>query len=63
MSWCAIPKCSFPSYISAATMLDIVNAPPEYKDFYGTQTETKNSGITRIRCPLLAFYGTNGAVS
>jgi dienelactone hydrolase len=56
------PKRSFPSYISAATMLDIVNALPEYKDFYGTQTETKNPGVTRIRCPLLAFYGTNGDV-
>lgn len=56
------PKRSFPSYISAATMLDIVNTPPELKDFYGTKTETKNPGVTRIRCPLLAFYGTNGDV-
>ncbi len=53
------PKRSFPSFISAATMLDIVNTPPEFKDFWGTQPETKNPGVTRIRCPLLAFYGTN----
>ncbi len=56
------PKRSFPSFISAATMLDIVNTPPEFKDFWGTHPETKNPGVTRIRCPLLAFYGTNGDV-
>ena len=56
------PKRSFPSFISAATMLDIVNTPPEFKDFFGTQTETKNPGVTRIRCPLLAFFGTKGDV-
>lgn len=56
------PKRSFPSFISAATMLDIVNSPPEFKDFFGTQTTTKNPGVTRIRCPLLAFFGTNGDV-
>jgi pimeloyl-ACP methyl ester carboxylesterase len=54
------PKRSFPSYISAATFLDIANAPPEYKDFFGVQTP--NPGITRIRCPLLAFFGTKGDV-
>ncbi len=56
------PKRSFPSYISAATMLDIVNTPPEFKDFYGTRTETKNPAVTRVQCPLLAFYGTRGDV-
>lgn len=56
------PKRSFPSFISAATMLDMVNSPPELRDFFGTQTETKNPGVTRIRCPLLAFFGTNGDV-
>jgi pimeloyl-ACP methyl ester carboxylesterase len=56
------PKRSFPSYISAATMLDMVNSPPEFKDFFGTQTETKNPGVTRIRCRLLAFFGTRGDV-
>jgi pimeloyl-ACP methyl ester carboxylesterase len=56
------PKRSFPSFISAATMLDIVNSPPEFKDFFGTRTETKNPGVTRIRCPLLAFFGTRSDV-
>src|SRR3989442_11598135 len=41
------PKRSFPSYISAATMLDIVNTPLEFKDFWGTRTETKNAAVTR----------------
>jgi pimeloyl-ACP methyl ester carboxylesterase len=56
------PKRSFPSFISAATMLDIVNSPPEFKDFFGTRPETKNPGVTRMRCPLLAFFGTKGDV-
>ena len=56
------PKRSFPSYISAATLLDMANAPPEFKDFFGVQTTTTNPAVTRIRCPLLAFYGTRGDV-
>jgi pimeloyl-ACP methyl ester carboxylesterase len=56
------PKRSFPSYISAATFLDIANAPPESRDFFGVQTETPNPWVTRIRCPLLAFFGTRGDV-
>ena len=56
------PKRSFPSYISAATFLDIANAPPEFKDFFGVQPQTLNPGVTRIRCPLLAFFGTRGDV-
>src|SRR6266536_379900 len=54
------PKRSFPSFISAATFLDIANSPPESKDFFGVQTP--NPGVTRIRCPLLAFFGTRGDV-
>jgi pimeloyl-ACP methyl ester carboxylesterase len=54
------PKRSFPSYISAATFLDIANSPPESKDFFGVQTP--NPGVTRIHCPLLAFFGTRGDV-
>jgi len=54
------PKRSFPSYISAATFMDIANAPAEFKDFFGTQTT--NAAVTRIRCPLLAFFGTRGDV-
>jgi pimeloyl-ACP methyl ester carboxylesterase len=56
------PKRSFPSYTSVATFLDIANAPPESRDFFGVQAQTLNPGITRIRCPLLAFFGTRGDV-
>jgi pimeloyl-ACP methyl ester carboxylesterase len=56
------PKRSFPSFISAATFMDIVNTPPEFKDFFGTQPQTQNPGVTRIRCSLLAFFGTKGDV-
>jgi hypothetical protein len=37
--------------------MDIVDTPPEFKDFFGVQTP--NPGVTRIRCPLLVFLGTN----
>jgi pimeloyl-ACP methyl ester carboxylesterase len=57
------PKRSFPSYISAATLLDMANTPPEIKDFFGVQTTTTNPAVTRIRCPLMAFYGTSGDVA
>jgi pimeloyl-ACP methyl ester carboxylesterase len=50
------PKRSFPSFISAATFLDIANAPPEHNDFFGVQTP--NPGVTRVDCPILAFFGT-----
>ena len=54
------PKRSFPSFISAATYMDIVNAPPGQKDFFGFNSP--NSGITKIECPILAFFGTRGDV-
>jgi len=54
------PKRSFPSFISAVTFLDIANTPPEFKDFFGVQTA--NPAVTRIHCPLLAFFGTRGDV-
>ncbi len=41
------PKRSFPSFISAATFLDIADTPPEFKDFFGVQTP--NPAVTRIR--------------
>jgi pimeloyl-ACP methyl ester carboxylesterase len=47
-------------FVSAATFIDIVNTPAEFKDFFGIQTP--NPGVTRIHCPLLAFFGTNGDV-
>jgi dienelactone hydrolase len=46
--------------VSAATLVDIINTPPEFKDFFGIQTP--NPGVTRIHCPLLALFGTNGDV-
>jgi pimeloyl-ACP methyl ester carboxylesterase len=54
------PKRSFPSYISAATFMDIASSPPEYKDFFGVRTP--NAGIAKIQCPIFAFYGTNDDV-
>ena len=56
------PKRSFPSYISAATFLDIANSSPEINDFFGVQKQTTKAGVTRISCPLLAFFGTRGDV-
>jgi dienelactone hydrolase len=54
------PTRSFPSYTSAATIMDIVNTPPEYKDFFGIHSA--NAGIAKIQCPVLAFYGTSGDI-
>ena len=51
-----LPNQSFPSFVSAATFLDIAKAPPEVLDFFGEHTS--NPGVTRIRCPILAFFGT-----
>jgi pimeloyl-ACP methyl ester carboxylesterase len=42
--------------ISAATYVDYADTPPEMRDFYGTKTS--NPAITRVRCPLLAWYGS-----
>jgi pimeloyl-ACP methyl ester carboxylesterase len=55
-----LPNRSFPSFVSAATFLDIAKTPPVLSDFFGLQTQ--NAGITRIQCPPLAFYGTRGDV-
>jgi pimeloyl-ACP methyl ester carboxylesterase len=51
-----LPHRSFPSFVSAATYLDSVNTPREYKDFFGTQTP--DAAITRVTCPVLAFFGS-----
>jgi len=51
-----IPDRPFPSFISAATFLDDANTPAEYADFFGERTP--NPAVTRVRCPLLAFFGT-----
>ena len=55
-----LPNRSFPSFISAATFLDIANTPSTFLDFFGLEVETP--GIASLRRPLLAFYGTRGDV-
>jgi pimeloyl-ACP methyl ester carboxylesterase len=51
-----LPHRSAPSFISAATELNIASTPRQYKDFFGTQTP--DAAITRVTCPVLAFYGS-----
>jgi pimeloyl-ACP methyl ester carboxylesterase len=51
-----LPNKSFPSYISAATFLDLANVPPAVLDFFGL--EVKTPGVASLRKPLLAFFGT-----
>jgi pimeloyl-ACP methyl ester carboxylesterase len=55
-----LPHRTYPSFISAATYLDISTTPREYKDFFGTQTP--NPAIMRVTCPLLAFFGSKGDI-
>jgi pimeloyl-ACP methyl ester carboxylesterase len=55
-----IPNRPLPSFISAATELDMIHRPQGYADFFGTQTP--NPPILRVSCPLLAFFGTKGDV-
>jgi pimeloyl-ACP methyl ester carboxylesterase len=55
-----IPNRDFPSFISAATFLDSVSGPSEMGDFFGVRTP--NPAVTRIRCPILAFFGTRDDV-
>lgn len=51
-----LPNRAYPSFVSAATQLDLANTPRQYKDFFGTQTP--DAAITRVTCPVLAFYGS-----
>ena len=51
-----LPNRQFPSFVNAATFLDDANTPAEYGDFFGEKTP--KPAVTRIRCPLLAFFGT-----
>jgi dienelactone hydrolase len=51
-----LPNRSFPSFISAATYVDIWTTPREYRDFFGTQSPSP--AVTRVNCPILAFYGS-----
>jgi pimeloyl-ACP methyl ester carboxylesterase len=56
------PKRDFPSYISAATFLDVdaFLTDPAARDFFGLQTA--RAPIARVRLPLLAFFGTRDDV-
>jgi hypothetical protein len=56
-----IPNRSFPSYISAATCLDMENTPPPYKDFFGIG-HSPSPGVIRLKCPILAFFDTTDDV-
>jgi pimeloyl-ACP methyl ester carboxylesterase len=51
------PNRTTPSFVSAATFLDLDQWLP--KDFFGVQTP--DPPVMRIRCPILAFFGTNEA--
>lgn len=51
------PKRATPAFTSAATFLDISNNWP--KDFFGV--EQPNAPVTRIACPILAWFGTKEA--
>jgi len=42
--------------ISAATYVDYADTSPEMRDFYGAKTPSPP--ITRVRCPLLAWFGS-----
>jgi pimeloyl-ACP methyl ester carboxylesterase len=50
------PNRPSPSFVSAATYLDLAKSAPEMRDFFGV--ELPNPPVTRIRCPILAWYGT-----
>jgi pimeloyl-ACP methyl ester carboxylesterase len=56
------PKRDFPSYISAATFIDIdaFLTDASARDFFGVQTT--HAPISRVRVPLLAFFGTRDDV-
>ncbi len=55
-----LPNRDFPSYISAATYLDGDGAPASSRDLTGT---TPGSPLTRLKCPILAFFGTSGDIA
>jgi len=47
------------SFVSAATFLDLANMGQQLTDFFGVQTP--DPPVLRIRCPILAWFGTNEA--
>ncbi len=56
-----LPNRAFPWFISAATYLDMENTPREYKDFFG-MTHAQTPAVTRLKCPILAFFGTRSDI-
>lgn len=56
-----LPNRSSPAFISAATYLDMENTPPEYKDFFGLG-HTQDPAVIRVKCSILAFFGTKDDV-
>jgi pimeloyl-ACP methyl ester carboxylesterase len=57
-----LPNRSFPAFISAATYQDMENTPREYKDFFGIKN-TQTAAVTRVKCPLLAFFGDHDDIA
>jgi len=55
-----LPNRSFPSFISAATFLDDYDTPKDVADFFGVRVG--NPAVSRVSCPILAFFGTRGDV-
>lgn len=55
-----LPNRAFPSFISAGTLVDQAETPPQLLDFFGV--ERRDGAVTRLGCPLLAFFGTRGDV-
>jgi pimeloyl-ACP methyl ester carboxylesterase len=53
------PNRPSPSFTSAATFLDLAKAGPMQTDFFGVQTP--NPPVTRVQCPILAWFGTREA--
>lgn len=53
------PNRPTPSFVSAATFLDLAKMGPMLNDFFGVQTP--NPPIMRIHCPILAWFGTKEA--
>jgi pimeloyl-ACP methyl ester carboxylesterase len=50
------PNRPSPSFVSAATFLDLAKMGPVLNDFFGVQTP--DPPVARVRCPILAWYGT-----
>ncbi len=54
------PKRPVPKFVSAATLLDLEKEAPGLRDFFGVQTP--KPAVTRVHCPLLAFFGSKADV-